>query len=77
MPTNRHSNVFAEPVEDDEIIATPAPAPGSDLKKARVHGTWTMYWGRHIYKFEDGKTYSIPADLYEHLKQHGNIYDTL
>lgn len=78
MATNRNSNTFAEPVSDDEeIVATPAPAPNSNLKRARIKGTWVMYWGNLRFSFEDGKTYNIPVDLFEHLKSHGNIYDTL
>ena len=78
MATNRNSNTFAEPVsEDEETVATPVPAPTSDLKRARIKGTWTMYWGAQIFNFETGKTYNIPADLFEHLKAHGNIFDTL
>lgn len=78
MATNRQNNVFAEPVsEEDEVIATPVPEQGSDLKRARINGTWTMYWGNKVYNFEDGKTYSIPSDLFNHLKAHGNIYNTL
>ena len=77
MPTNRQNNMFAEPAEEAEVIATPAPSTDSNLKRARVKGTWTMYWGSQAFNFEDGKTFNIPADLYEHLKSHGNIYDTL
>lgn len=78
MPTNRHQNIFAEPVsEDEETVVAPAPAPGSDMRRARVKGTWTMYWGNKIFNFEDRKTYNIPADLFNHLKAHDNIYDTL
>ena len=78
MANSRQSNIFAEPVsEEEEVVATPAPAPGSDMKRARVHGSWAMYWGNKVYNFEDGKTYTLPIDLFEHLKKHGNIYDTL
>ena len=78
MATNRNSNTFAEPVSEvEETVATPVPAAGSDLKRARIKGTWTMYWGTKVFKFEDGKTFNIPADLFEHLKKYGNIYDTL
>jgi hypothetical protein len=78
MATNRNSNTFAEPVsEDEETVATPAPTATSGLKRARIRGTWLMHWGSMRFSFEDGKTYNIPADLFEHLKKHGNIYDTL
>lgn len=82
MASKKTSDAFAEPVEvveadtTEEAIATPAPAaPG--LKKARIKGTWLMHWGTSSFNFEDGKTFNIPADLYEYLKAHGNIYDTL
>lgn len=77
MSNKRNTNIFAEPVEDDETtVAQPVPTqPGA--KRARVKGTWLMHWGKQKFDFEDGKTYHIPADLYEHLKRHGNIYDTL
>lgn len=79
MATNRSNPAFAEPVssDDEEVIATPVPEEGSGLKRARVKGTWNMYWGHMIYNFEDGKTYNIPVGLYDHLKHYGNIYDTL
>lgn len=77
MATNRNKDIFAEPsLEEDEVIATPAPA-NAGFKRSRVKGTWTMYWGRQVFDFEDGKTYNLPVDLFEHLKKHGNIYDTL
>lgn len=78
MPTNRPQNIFAEPVTDeDEVVVTPAPTPGSDMRRARVKGTWTMYWGNTSFNFENGKTYTLPVDLFNHLKAHNNIYDTL
>lgn len=77
MATNRNSNTFAEPVSEvEETVATPVPST-SDVKRARIKGTWTMYWGGKVFNFEDGKTYNIPVDLFEHLKKYGNIYDTL
>lgn len=82
MASKKTQDAFAEPVEvveteeTEAAVATPAPvAPG--LKKARIKGTWLMFWGGAKYDFEDGKTFNIPADLYEYLKAHGNIYDTL
>lgn len=77
MPTSRHNNMFAEPAEVEEVIATPAPTAGSNMKRARVKGTWTMYWGNKVFNFEDKKTYNLPIDLFNHLKAHDNIYDTL
>lgn len=70
-----------EAVEEVVVEATPAKevvAPGaSATKKARVKGTWRMHWGTEVFDFEDGKTYTIPVDLYNHLSNHGNIYDTV
>ena len=79
MATNRSNPAFAEPVssDDEEVIATPPPSADSGLKRARVKGTWKMFWGQMAFDFEDGKTYNIPVGLYEHLKNYGNIYDTL
>lgn len=65
--------VAEETPETKEVVAPGAPA----TKKARIKGTWTMHWGSQIFEFEDGKTYTIPADLYAHLQGYGNIYDTL
>ena len=78
------TNLFAEPevaevveetiVEEEPTVVAPgAPA----TKKARIKGTWLMYWGGASYNFEDGKTFTIPTDLYNYLQSHGNIYDTL
>lgn len=75
----RKTNQFAEPVEetDDVQVATPIPAEGSNLVQARVKGTWNMYWGGSVYNFVDGKRFNIPKDLYNYLRENGNIYDTL
>jgi hypothetical protein len=79
------SSIFEEPetsveevtdtteVDEPVVVAPGAPAQ----RKARVKGTWTMYWSRETYNFEDGKTYTIPSDLYDYLKAHQNIYDTI
>ncbi len=79
VSTTRKTNVFAEPIfeDEEEVIATPAPSADSDLKRSRIKGTWAMHWAGKTYNFEDGKTYTIPVGLFEHLKAHGNIYDTL
>lgn len=78
------TNIFAEPEVAEvveETIVDDAPvvvAPGAPAqKKARIKGTWTMYWGGKPFNFEDGKTFTIPADLFDYLQAHGNIYDTL
>lgn len=65
-------------VEETQESAKPTVAPGApETKKARIKGTWRMYWGTDAYDFEDGNTYTIPTGLYNHLKSYGNIYDTL
>lgn len=77
MSTKKVTNIFAEPVDDDETIVAQPATNEAGLKKARIKGTWLMHWGGVNYNFEDRKTFFIPADLYEYLKAHGNIYDTL
>lgn len=74
---------FSEPEEEVVVVEEPtvvetvvAPGPAA-TKKGRVKGTWTMYWGQQSFDFVDGNTYTLPVDLYNHLKVHGNIYDTL
>ena len=78
------TNIFAEPEVAEvveETVVEEAPivvAPGAPAqKKARVKGTWTMFWGGTKFDFEDGKNYTLPSDLYNYLLSHGNIYDTL
>ena len=77
------SDMFSAPAEEvvEETVDVAEPvvdAPGAaSTKKARVHGSWRMYWGTTAFDFEDGKTYVLPMDLYEYLKSTGNIYDTL
>ena len=79
MTTTRNSKTFAEPVPEEEevVVATPVPDATSGFKRARVVGTWKMYWSNMTFDFEDGKTYNIPEDLFEYLKASGNIYNTL
>lgn len=79
--TNPEFVEAAEAVEEVVVEATPEKevvAPGAPAtKKGRVKGTWKMYWGSDVFDFEDGKTYTLPAGLYAHLADNGNIYDTL
>lgn len=76
--TTKKTNIFAEPVEEDnEEVVVSKPSTDSNLRRARINGTWLMHWGNQKFNFEDKKTYYIPADLYEYLKNNGNIYDTL
>jgi hypothetical protein len=86
MATRRTTKAFAEVEEttDEEVVETPSAVVAEketvvadDLVSCRVKGTWTMYWGRSSFEFEDGKRYRLPKDLYGYLRANGNIYDTL
>lgn len=46
-------------------------------KRARVKGTWTMFFGTQQYDFVDGNYYDLPVTLFETLRGSGNIYDTM
>ena len=83
MANRRTPNAFAE-VDTDDVqvygdieIDTPTTVVAKDLTSCRVKGSWTMHWGREVFKFEDGKRYQLPKDLYAYLRNSGNIYDTL
>lgn len=86
MATRKTPKAFAE-VEETEVseveeapiavVETPTTVVADDLVSCRVKGTWTMYWGRSSFDFEDGKRYRLPKDLYGYLRANGNIYDTL
>jgi hypothetical protein len=80
MPTKK-ANQFAEVVETTEeetsAVEVQPLEVNSDSIQARVKGTWTMFWGQQVFNFEDGTRYTIPRDLYNYLKNSGNIYDTL
>ena len=56
---------------EEPTIVAPA------TKRARIKGTWTMYWGAQQWDFIDGQFYELPTDLFSYLRTHGNIYDTL
>lgn len=74
------SDLFSEPEEtvvEEVPEERPVVSPGGDTRKARIKGTWTMYWDSGVFNFEDGKTYVIPTGLFNYLKENGNIYDTL
>lgn len=58
-------------VEHTPVIVAPA------TKRARVKGTWTMYYGSEMYDFVDGQYYDLSPSLFSYLKQQGNIYDTM
>jgi len=83
MTTNNTTKIAEVLIEEEEVAeATPeAPAEPTIVspttKRAKVKGTWTMFWGTQQYNFVDGHSYDLPLDLFEHLKRHSNIYDTL
>ena len=60
----------AEMVEET-IVVEP------ETQRARVKGTWRMYFAGQPYDFADGEYYELPQDLYNYLRGSGNIYDTL
>ena len=55
----------------EPIVVTPA------TQRARIKGTWRMSFSGQSWDFVDGENYDLPPDLYEYLRGHGNIYDTL
>ena len=79
MARNPAAN-FASEVEDDAIeVAEPITKVNADpnMVTVRIKGTWRMYWGTSAYDFVDGNRYTIPRGLFDHLRQHGNVYDTM
>jgi hypothetical protein len=79
MSTRKPTNLIeeVEALDDEPMLVEEQIVVNDEFKNARVKGTWTMYWGRDIYEFEDGKRYRLPAELFIYLKDNGNIYDTL
>lgn len=84
MAPRKEAVTVTEEVEETAAAAPEETAPAVQpvtvqptTKSARVKGTWTMYWGTLVFDFVDGERYDIPVDLFEYLKQHSNIYDTL
>lgn len=77
--------VITEFVEQDEVLYVQdlpeaevlEATTRTDQVNARVKGSWTMFWGQTSWNFQDGQRYKLPRDLFEYLKQSGNIYDTL
>ena len=71
---------WAEPVENDEVVIDETVIVSSsdpNFVKARVKGTWIMFWGQDKFDFVDGKSYKLPKDLFNYLRNNGNIYDTM
>lgn len=69
---------FAEEDDVPEVeLAESAVVVNDDMVNARVKGTWMLYYGGQKYDFKDGNRYRISRDLFQYLKKHGNIYDTM
>jgi len=64
------------PVEEVEVVED-AIVVSPETTRGRVKGTWRMNFAGRSYDFVDGDTYELPKDLYDYLRGHGNIYDTL
>ncbi|MBU82131.1 MAG: hypothetical protein CL724_11750 [Chloroflexi bacterium] len=64
------------PVEEVEV-AEDAIVVSPETTRGRVKGTWRMNFAGVTWNFVDGSTYDLPKDLYDYLRGHGNIYDTL
>ena len=66
--------VVEEPVA--EVVADTVTVE-AETQRARVKGTWRMYYAGQPYDFTDGESYDLTPDLYNYLRGSGNIYDTL
>ena len=67
-------SLYAIERDDAEILD---PNTKDDLVSARVKGSWVMFWSQSTYSFVDGQRYKLPRELFNYLKNAGNIYDTL
>ena len=82
MSTKKAIKEFVE-VEEELFVSDLTEAEILDAKtltqtiNAKVKGTWTQYWGAEQFSFVDGQRYKLPRDLFNYLKNSGNIYDTL
>ena len=63
--------------DDDVVVQNPGVVVSDDMVNVRIRGSWEMIWGQDTYDFEDGRRYKIPRDLFNYLKVHRNIYDTM
>ena len=70
-PAKKKAPAKAAEVVEETVVVEPA------TKRARVKGTWRMYFAGTPYDFADGEYYELPSDLYDYLRGSGNIYDTL
>lgn len=85
MAAKKKPTAFAEAFEEDAetndevVVEEPVIVTNEDSNfiTARVKGTWTMFWGQSRFEFKDGNRYKLPKDLFNYLRAHGNIYDTL
>jgi hypothetical protein len=79
MATKKPVAVFD--VSDDETqdddFDFDAPVNSNGTRRARVKGTWTMFFGGDQWDFVDRRSYDLPESLYQYLKTSGNIYDVL
>lgn len=72
MPTATRVAEFQENEEHE------APSYALPLnKRARVKGTWTMFYQTQQYDFVDSNYYELPPELFETLRKSGNLYDTM
>lgn len=82
MASKKAIKEFVE-VEEELFVSDLTEAEVLDAKtltqtiNAKVKGTWTQYWGSEQFSFVDGQRYKLPRDLFNYLKNSGNIYDTL
>lgn len=70
-PAKKTATENTAEVVEDTIVVEP------ETHRARVKGTWRMYFAGQPYDFADGEYYDLPQDLYNYLRGSGNIYDTL
>lgn len=73
MPTATRVAEFQQQEEDE---ATPSFALPLN-RRARIKGTWTMFYQTQQYDFVDGNYYELPVELFDTLRKSGNIYDTM
>jgi len=79
-PAKKAAAKKATPVVEEEPVAevvAETVTVEAETQRARVKGTWRMYFGGQPYDFTDGESYDLPPDLYDYLRGSGNIYDTL
>ena len=79
-PAKKAAAKKATPVVEEEPVAevvAETVTVEAETKRARIKGTWRMYFSGQAYDFTDGESYDLPPDLYNYLRGSGNIYDTL